>query len=490
MYRPLISNQWAREYYGEEELGIRDGIMITPLTFCGTLEEFYTVISTRWDDATKEKYDRDYNNVILPHIENHNTKIISSYTKEDCDETLHRIQENGYERKGVKCEYSESVMNHFKFLIYSVFSHAANAGYCDRILWGTKFELNYGREIIAVRSKTQIKKSLSIGQEKELISALMDSPKENGKRIALLLMFALGLRDGEACGLDFGEVHELLYYKGCYVAVIKQSTIPDTSILQSSGKTWNTGRRIPIPGRVAEFLLKRKAIIAEIIERNNLDIDINRLPVAADCSLYDDQVEIVKRLKADDVTEEAKKVFRQAGIESEVLATLEVEMEEENARLEISESNVTAYLLRRNFATHLKILGVDYPDIQYLLGHCIDDPYINRPDYTDSKLHQLSERMANRPLVNDRKDDLIRLPGFCEEQFSGNKTINIKSNAECVWARIYALEKNDKLKINTIAKDSARVVHTMREGYKSYEMRRKIDILKKYIGDYGDWKPI
>ena len=63
-------------------------------------------------------------------------------------------------------------MNHFKYLIYSVFSHAANAGYCDRFLWGTKFELNYGREIIAVRSKTQIKRSLSIEQEKALIAAL------------------------------------------------------------------------------------------------------------------------------------------------------------------------------------------------------------------------------------------------------------------------------------------------------------------------------
>lgn len=485
MRRPLISDQWAREFHSDEQTGIRNGVMITPLTFCGTLEEFYKVIARFWNDETKKKYDRDYNNVILPHIDNHNTKIISSYTKEDCEEMLHRIQEDGYDSKGVKCEYSENAMNHFKYLIFSVFSHAANAGYCERFLWGTKFELNLGRETLAVRSKTQIKRSLSIEQEKALISVLMESPKANGKHIALLLMFALGLRDGEACGLDFGDIYELPYYSGYYVAVIKQSTIPNTSILQSSGKTWNTGRRIPIPDRVAAFLLERKAIITEIIEKNGLEVDINRIPVAAACALYDDSAEIGKRLKADDVTEEAKKVFRQAGIESEVLATLEIEMEEENARLEISESNVTAYLLRRNFATHLKILGVDYPDIQYVLGHCIDDPYINRPDYTDSKLHQLSERMANRPLVNDRKDDLIRLPGFCEAQLSGNKTINIESSAGNVKARIYALEKYDKLKVKAIAKDPTEVEYTAREGYKSYEMRRTIDILKKYTDDYG-----
>ena len=484
MRRPLISDQWAREYHGEEELGNRNGIMITPLTFCGTLEEFYKVISRHWNDTTRKKYDRDYNNVILPHIENHNIRIISSYTIKDCDEILRRIQEDGYDSKGTNMEYSESAVNHFKYLIYSVFYHASNAGYCHNFMWGTKFEVNVERETLAVQSKTLIKKSLSVKQEKELISILIASPKQNGRLIALLLMFVLGLRDGEACGLDFGDIYELPYYKGCYVAVIKQSTIPDTNTLQSSGKTWNMGRRIPIPGKVAEFLLERKAIIKEIIEKNDPEIDINRIPVAAACDLYDDLAEFSKRLKADDVTDEAKKVFRQAGIESEVLATLEIEMEEESARLEISESNVTAYLLRRNFATHLKILGLDYPDIQYLLGHCIDDPYINRPDYTDGKLYQLSKHMVYRPLVNYNADDHVKLPDFCEEQFSGRKTISIDSNTECVSVRIHALEKNDVLKIKVNPDNQEGIAYTIRDGYKSYELRRIIDILQKYTDDY------
>ena len=159
-------------------------------------------------------------------------------------------------------------------------------------------------------------------------------------------------------------------------------------------------------------------------------------------------------------------------------------MEEDSSRLEISESNVTAYLLRRNFATHLKILGLDYPDIQYLLGHCIDDPYINRPDYTDGKLFQLSKRMAFRPLVSSNSDDHIKLPGLCEEQFSGNKTINIDSDAECVRVRIHALEKNDVLRIKVNPDNQEGIAYTMREGYKSYVLRRTIDVLQKYTDDY------
>ena len=484
MRRPLISDQWAREYHSDESSGFRDGIMITPLTFCGALEDLYHGIARHWNDATRKKYDRDYNNVILPHIENHNSRIISSYAIKDCEIILHRIQEDGYDSKGMKTEYSESAMNHFKYLIYLVFYYASLAGYCHDFLWGTKFEINVEREALAVRSKTLIKKSLSIEQEKKLVSIIMESPKENGRLIALLLMFVLGLRDGEACGLDFGDIYELPYYKGCYVAVIKQSTIPDTNKLQSSGKTWNTGRRIPIPKKIVDFLLERKAIVERIVKDNALEMDINRLPVAADCDLYHDLPDIGKRLKADDVTEEARSVFKQAGIESEVLASLEIEMEEESARLEISESNVTAYLLRCNFATHLKILGLDYPDIQYLLGHCIDDPYINRPDYTDGKLYQLGKHMAYRPLVNYNADDHVKLPGFCEEQFSGRKTISIDSNTECVSVRIHALEKNDVLKIKVNPDNLEGIAYTIRNGYKSYEPRRTINILQKYIDDY------
>ena len=486
MHRPLISDQWAREYHGEEELGIRNGIIITPLTFCGTLEEFYRVISRHWKNATKEKYDRDYNNVILPHIENHNFRIISSYTKEDCENILCRIKEDGYVSKGTRIEYSESAINHFRYLIYLVFFNASIAGYCRDFLWGTKYEIKGERETLAVRIKTVIKKSLSIEQEKKLLFILMESLKENGKRIALLLMFVLGLRDGEACGLDFGDIYELPYYKGCYVAVIKQSTIPDTNKLQSSGKTWNTGRRIPIPQKVAGFILERRAIVERIIKNSGLELDINRLPVAADCALYQDLPDVGKRLKADDVTEEARSVFKQAGIESEVLASLEIEMEEEYSHLEISESNVTAYLLRRNFATHLKILGLEYPDIQYLLGHCIEDPYINRPYYTDSKLWQISKRMANRPLVNYKADDRVKAPAFFEEQFSGNKTIEIGSDAEYIRARIFALEKNDNLKIKINIDNPEGIEYSVREGYKSYEFSRTIDILKKYQADFND----
>ena len=483
MKRVQISDKWARQYHETETELFQNGIYRSPLTFCGVLEEFYKTIAKGWNNATRTKYDKDYNNVILPRIDNHNQKIISDYKKEDCEAVLLRIQNDGYYSKGEKQQYSESQMNHYKYLIYSVIQQAVIAGYCQDFLWGTKFEITIDREALAIKSKTIIKKSLSIQQEKRLVSRIMETPREDGKSVALLLMFSLGLRDGEACGLDFGDIYELPYYSGCYVAIVKQSTIPNSSILQSSGKTWNSGRRIPIPGKVVEFLLERKRIINEIVALKELQCDVDRLPVAGLGYLDEDIGELGIRLRADYVTEEARNVFKDVGIASEVLASLEIEMEEESARLEVTESNVTAYLLRRNFATHLKILGLDYPDIQYLLGHCIEDPYVSRPDYTDSKLYMLSQKMANRPLLNKMTEDRMPVDLNREYYFSGKEILDINVNDDIIKARIYAVEKEDSLTVKDISETND-ISLQFYEEYKAYDPHRIIDIIRKYVSDY------
>ena len=481
--RPLISDKWSREYHCERSSGFKDGIILTPYTFCGVLEELYKTVSKGWNNDTRVKYDRDYDKIILPHISNHNSKLISDYTKQDCDEILESIKRDGYKSGKLRRDYSDSQMNHFKYLIFSVFNCAASVGYCHSFLWGTKFSINKDRESIAILSKTQIKRSLSIKQEKDLIEAIMSSPDEDGSLIALLLMFSLGLRDGEACGLDFGDIYKLPYYPGCYVAVVKQSTIPNTSILQSSGKSWNSGRKIPIPTKVLSLILERKKLIEDIIAKNNLDLDISRVPVA--CKGYiQSSSKSFPRLKADNVTDKARELFISVKIDSEVLASLEIEMEEEVERLEVTESEVTAYLLRRNFATHLKILGLDYPDIQYLLGHCIDDPYVNRPDYTDSKLYQLSLQMKRRPLINEPTANLVSVQRYTESEFSGKRTLQLISKTKEAHVRISALEKRDWITVKICNAEQNNLRIKISEEYKAYEPHKSIDITRKYMEDY------
>ena len=485
MHRRLITDEWAREYHAPGSSGFADGIMLTPLTFCGVLEQCYDSIAEHWNGDTRSKYDRDYNNVILPHFRDHNTKIVSEYTKEDCDAALMAIQEDGFTSCGMKKKYSEAQMRHFKYLIYIVFHTAARVGFCYDFLWGTQYEITEDRERVAVQSKTRLKKSLSILQEKRFAEALMEDLREQGQRIALLLMFSLGLRDGEACGLDFGDIYELPSYKGCYVAMVKQSTIPNTNELQSSGKTWNTGRRIPIPSKVRAFLLERKALVESVIKEQGLDISIDRVPVAGRDYLDEEFCNPLTRLKADHVTDAAKEVFREVEIASEVLSTLEAEMEEKISQLEVSEKTVSAYLLRRNFATHLQVLGLDRADIQYLLGHCIEDAYIERSDYTDAELYRISQIMEQRPLLNYDCESPIDLMTNMEKSFSGKVFFQLLANDAPVIIRIYAKELTDTLKIKALLTDEEeRGRLSFFKAYKPFVVSKKIDVIRKYVEDY------
>jgi hypothetical protein len=83
----------------------------------------------------------------------------------------------------------------------------------------------------------------------------------DGAAVGLLLMFGLGLRNAEACGLNYGDIKPLRGYNNCYVAWIYKSTKIGTNELQSGGKTINTGRIIPVPKKIYDFIYRRKMCI-------------------------------------------------------------------------------------------------------------------------------------------------------------------------------------------------------------------------------------
>jgi len=67
----------------------------------------------------------------------------------------------------------------------------------------------------------------------------------------------------------------------------------------------------------------------------------------------------------------------------------------------------TAYLFRRNFGTHLHILGLSEPEIEYVIGHDIDDPYETRNEFVnEEKLFAIKQKMDCRPLVNSDRSQI------------------------------------------------------------------------------------
>ena len=211
MYRGRLSSKWTREIYHKEDTNNK-GNNCT-LTFCGVYEDYYDEIAKNWDkhsdkEKTRQQYNRDYDKKILPSLENHNNKRIQDYTKEDCDKAIEKIIEEGYTENGVKKEYAPSTINHFMHLIYIVFKAAFNNNLCDDILWGTKYEISDNTDEAEKVKGTRIPKSLPPNIEKRLVEVVMQSPDESGDLVGLLIMLAIFVRDGEACGLSFGDVYE------------------------------------------------------------------------------------------------------------------------------------------------------------------------------------------------------------------------------------------------------------------------------------------
>lgn len=369
------------------------------LTFCGVLEEYFADCSKHWHkETTRIQYLKEYNDKILPNLPNVNDTPISRYTKEDYDEAINVIAGRGQSSKeGVFVPYADSTLQHFRHLIEVVVVVAADHELCNNVLWGSRFTLSETEsQSNAVKEYVKLKKSLTIAEEKRLAKVIFSNPEQRGQYMGLLLMFALGLRNNEACGLNFGDFKPMKDSSQCYLAWIYKTTVRDTNEVKSSGKTKNADRVIPLPEILMEFLLERKKYVEEELEKmGNERLKIEDCPVAC----VENQVDI--RCTASQLTAAGRELFRRVGMSGDQLAYIDKELDDPEICREIKERDPTAYLFRRNFATHLYILGLTESQIQYVLGHDIEDMYETRNEFiNEERLYDIKIALEQRPIFN------------------------------------------------------------------------------------------
>lgn len=465
--RTLIDNKWIRTINknGQDEF-----------TFCGALEDRYKHISLYWNADTQKKHDREFNNIILPALSDHNNKTIREYTSDDYRDAIERIKEKGYERDGIKYTYTPASIHNYETLIYYVVFQASAYGYCEDVLKGTRFEIDVTDEFGEIESRVLIKKSLSVKQEKSLAKEVADDVCEHGGVVALLLMWGIGLRNAEACGLNYGDIRPLEEHSDCNVAWIYKTTKIDSTKLQSGGKTYNTGRIIPVPQKIMGFLTKRKEIICKLIKEQGDDIDINSLPICCNGWIEQDSKSYIKRCTADDVTLAARDVFEMAGISSKQLAYLDLELSEGNVATLLKEKEPTAYLLRRNFATQMSILGLTTSEMQYLIGHDVEDAYESRNEFVDSeRIYSMYLKLSQREFLNNTGDNCNRT----EICIPRKKTMKI---------HISAKEPTDNIGVDISINDDIKpdFVNTKWfEGSTDITHDRTVNILKYYHEKYS-----
>lgn len=431
-------------------------------TFAGVLRKFFSYseegesISEPWnsEENTIKPYIRDYEKRILPAIDS--KMKMSEFNEDAFVEVIKRIRRSNP-------DYSDERIDHMIRLVWRCYKVGVDNGlYEDQLGWeghlGRNIIINNGGETGEERTFRLVKnkKSLLLAEEKRLLdwALKLDPYKANGKEIGLLVMLLCGLRDNEACGITFGALRRIteLDFPCLY---IYQTTEVKRNTLKAGGKTKNAPRIIPIFEWLYSFIQKRRDYVQSV---KGFGVDIEQYPLV--CKDHD----IKSHCRSDDLSRFAKSFFERKKIGIHAQDSLKQDLFYKKLDNEdIGEKNPTAYLLRRNYATHMYALGLDAGQIQYMIGHDIENEeeyryFYNNEDTLKSiyellKMHPFSKYLDNCDEWNMTVDSID-----AEDKYS-NACITIpKETAESEWRiTINQNEVGDDILVKSDDLDNCRI---------------------------------
>lgn len=148
------------------------------------------------------------------------------------------------------------------------------------------------------------------------------------------------------------------------------------------------------------------------------------------------------------------------------------------------EKDPSAYLFRRNFGTHLFILGLSEAEIQYVVGHDIEDLYETRNEFVnEERLLEIKQKMELRPIFNA----IRTIPTIVTESTPHAVSINshnayhFEATGKTILIHLEAEEPSDS--IQPLIEVSPAASLCPHQEYKSalpVHPQRHVDILKKY----------
>ena len=456
------------------------------LTFFGVLCEYYDEIAKHWSPETRESYGRDYEDFILAHVDD---QPLSYYTEADYYEHVIDQIRNGGTRRSKEDKFSESVINHFRFLIRRVISVGAEKNVCSNVLWGTKFrDRDDGEKLTSAEADEQqrlrTQRSIMPQQMYKILNQIFTDVQQHGVKIALLLMCIFGLRNKEACGVWFEDIMEIPGHPGCYVLVVHSSMKGRTRFRKTGGKTDNMYRMIPIPKIVHDYLMIRKQFVAEKLEElyvqkagNTKRYNIDRLPIACNGDKW------WEGCTSSQVTVAGRDLFRQINYSEEEYRLAEDESSFDDSGFP-NQKAPTAYLFRREFCTSLYAMGLIPEEIQYLMGHKLNNPEYSRRYFRNHDiLSLLYKKTCRRPLnvISDIQDEpIIVTNSSLEIKNVSEQEIRIPCDGNRWRCRAVCNQLSDVVTI-TVNPPEALKVSVIYEQQKSYaKCKETVDVIRAY----------
>lgn len=346
-------------------------------TFAGVLEanfykrnDFNYYISQNWTAArTIEDAIEDYCNSILPRIRDRD-KPLDAYEEKDFLDLLEELKKE----KG----FDEKRENRLRFLIWRVYLAAIEniPGFVPRFRWDkdekglNSFKEDYSDSSDEVVRIMMMPKSFTLEQELRILRGFRDEDitKMDGVRLGLYLMFFLGARNEEACGLSWDDI-VCPFPENTEKKAIVIHTSFKGGVLRTTLKRKNSYRILPLIPFLAQKLEDRRKQVLKVLGDDSRD----KIPIAC---IGDDYR---KRVRPEDLTAYGRKFIREEiGEPSKISAISEMIAMLESQNVQIGEKEPTAYLMRRAFGTHLRNIGFEAEEIEFLMGHSIENEAIKR----------------------------------------------------------------------------------------------------------------
>lgn len=363
------------------------------LNFIGAVVRYFDVLTNEFNDETKNTYIRDYNNRIFPII--NPGKPIDEYDEIYINNLLETIKKaNSYTDTTIVTRYHHLLVDPCEEY-YKDLSHSS----AYDPLWGAAFKFRMSSTDEDIDSALlRIPKSLTLQQEYAAANILLDPTTEEGANVGLATMLCNGPRNNEAAGSNFGDISEMIAHPGRYTLRITRTSIRDSNERKAGGKTRNAPRRLALFKRYTDFIIARKEYILSKIsfpytdENKNTFYSIDELPIACRGNKY------TIPCSASDLTR-AGRAFLRDKLKLREQQISGISYMVQNSEYDAFEKDPTTYLFRRNFATHLYILGFPTEWCQYYMGHLIENDILKRSDFNDEEfLYQMALLLEKHPL--------------------------------------------------------------------------------------------
>lgn len=372
-------------------------------TFYWVLHEYQKEIceppnKRAWKAAsTLAHYSRLYNELILPRV---NHCALADFSLLEFEDIVIDICDSRVTKGG---EYPEETVNDIWRAIQRVCQVAAKHDICDDVCWDSPAAKD--EPIYEAQAKEQLKipKHLTPEQEHTIAGALLSDPLQDGTRNGLMLMYVFGLRNNEACGITFGSIVTIAGQP--YLASHK-STDKNTHTYRGKGKTYNMYRLLWIPPRVYAFLMKVKEHVMDQIQRGEIVLPQNSaIRSIDDLPIVRNKGNWLEPCISSQLTSAGRRLFAEVNYSVDAYSTAlraVLNMDDAVKLLYGDTKDPTAYIFRRNFASHLCDCGASTEQLQYAMGHQIIDDAFARVDFTNpDMLRKLADILSRRPIINE-----------------------------------------------------------------------------------------